>query len=668
MSTLAHRAEELRRQIDHHNYLYYVEARPEVSDREFDKLLEELKAIEAAHPELVTPDSPTQRVGGQPVEGFATVTHRQPMLSIDNTYNANDLREFDRRVRKLLPGEAVTYVVELKIDGVAISLTYEKGRFTVGATRGDGRRGDDVTHNLKTIAELPLRLQTDKPLALFEARGEVYMTRDDLARLNKQRQARGLEPFANPRNSAAGALKLLDPRIAAGRHLRLFAYGLGATEGVAVKSHQEALALLRRFGFPVNPHIQSFDHIDGVIDYCLSWAQKRHELPYETDGMVIKVNDVGQQRRLGTTSKCPRWLVAYKFEEEQAVTRVTAIEVQIGKTGKVTPVAHLEPVQLAGTTVSRASLHNPDEIARKDIRVGDMVVVEKAAEIIPYVVRSLPEKRSGKEKVFRVPTECPKCGAPIARDEGEVDYRCIGPSCPAQLKERVRFYGSRRAMDIEGLGTVIVDQLVDRGLVHSIPDLYRLSLEDLIGLERMGKKSAQNLLDGIAASKGRGLARLLTGLGIRHVGEHVAELLADAFGDIDALMAASPQRLAQVSGIGPVVAESVHRFFASNAGRKVVDDLRSQGVKLTEDRKARSAGDGDLSGKTFVVTGALSRYSRDEIEALIKSLGGKATGSVSKNTDYVVAGEKAGSKLNKARALGIRTLTEDEFDKMIGRG
>jgi DNA ligase (NAD+) len=669
MPAIAKRAEELRRLVNHHNYLYYVEAKPEISDRDFDKLLTELKQIETDHPELVTADSPTQRVGGQPIEGFVTVTHREPMLSIDNTYNADELREFDRRVRKLLPGEPIQYVVELKIDGVAISLAYENGRFTVGATRGDGERGDDVTHNLKTIYELPLRLKTDQPPALFEVRGEVYMTRADLVRLNRQRQEKNLEPFANPRNSAAGALKLLDPKQSAARRLRLFAYGSGAVEGVSIHSHLELLGLLGTYGFPVNPHIASFDTIDQVLDYCQSWAERRHDQPYETDGMVIKVNDFTQRRRLGSTSKAPRWVVAYKFAAEQALSKILSIEVQIGKTGMLTPVAHLEPVQLAGTTVSRASLHNADEMARKDIRIGDTVVVEKAGEIIPYVVRSEPAARTGKEKVFHFPAKCPKCGAPVERDEGGVYYRCTGPSCPAQLKERLRFFAHRNAMDIEGLGEAIIDQLVDHGMVRSIPDLYTLTLEGLVDLERMGKKSAQNLLDGIAASKGRGLTGVLTGLGVRHVGEHVAELLADEFGTVDELMEASADRLGQINGVGPVLAESISKFFHSETGRKVIEDLRAHGLKLTEKRKPkpRPGGGPDLTGKTFVVTGTLEHYSREEIEGLIKKLGGKATSSVSKKTNYVIAGDKAGSKLEKAQQLGVPVLTEEAFEKMVAK-
>jgi DNA ligase (NAD+) len=670
MASTAQRAEELRRLIDHHNFKYYVEANPEISDRDFDRLLEELKQIEAAHPELVTPDSPTQRVGGQPIEGFATVTHRQPMLSIDNTYNAAELKEFDRRVRKLVPGEPVTYVVELKIDGVAISLTYERGRFALGATRGDGERGDEVTHNLRTIGGLPLRLRADKPPALFEARGEVYMNRDELARINRERIAKGLEPYKNPRNLAAGTLKLLDPRLCAERKLRLFAYALGAVEGVKVKTHLEALDLLRQYGFPVNPHIQAFDGIDQVIDYCNSWDKRRNELPYETDGMVIKVNNLDQRRRLGVTSKSPRWVVAYKFPAEQGLTKIHKIEVQVGKTGTLTPVAHLEPIRLAGTTVSRVSLHNADEMARKDILIGDMVVVEKAGEIIPYVVRSEPGARTGAEKPFKFPSKCPVCGAAVERDAGGAYYRCTGSDCPAQFKERLRFFAHRNAMDIEGLGEAIIEQLVDSGLVSSpnLAGLYGLTLEQLVDLERMGKKSAQNLLDQIEASKGRGLTRVLTGLGIRHVGENVAELLAHEFLDVAALMDAPVERLAAVKGIGPVVAESVHRWFHSTSGRKIVEQLRAAGVKLTEEPRARPAGGTDLTGKTFVVTGTLAHYSREDIERLIKQLGGKPTGSVSKKTDYVVAGDKAGSKLDKARELGVKVLTEKQFDELIGKG
>lgn len=518
MSSPKKRAEELRRLINHHTHKYYVEAAPEISDREFDELVKELEAIEAAHPELVTPDSPTQRVGGQPLEEFATVRHRVRMLSIDNTYDAGELREFDRRVRKLLGREPVVYVVEPKIDGVAISLTYENGLFSVGATRGDGEQGDDVTLNLKTIGGLPLRLRTDSPPPLFEARGEVYMTRETFARLNKEGDARGEKTYANPRNLTAGSLKLLDPKLCARRRLSLFCYDLGAVEGLTVKSHLDGLAVLKKFGFPVNPHIKHFDDIEDVVRYCEGWAGKRQELEYETDGLVIKVNDYAQRQRLGYTSKSPRWVVAYKFAAEQALTKLLRIELDVGKLGTLTPVAVLNPVRLAGTTVSRASLHNADFIANKDIRVGDMVLVEKAGEIIPYVVRSEAGARDGSEVPFKFPSTCPVCGSPVQRDTKGAFYRCTGKDCVGRLKRQLRSFAQRNAMDIEGLGVEIIEQLVDSGLVRSLPDLYRLKAEQVVELERMGEQSTKNLLEGIAASKGRGLARVLTGLGVRHVG------------------------------------------------------------------------------------------------------------------------------------------------------
>ncbi len=660
------RAEELRRLIDHHNRLYYVEAKTEISDCDFDRLLEELKSLEEAHPELATPDSPTQRVGGQPVDGFATVRHREPMLSIDNSYNAADLQEFDKRVKKLLKGEAVRYVVELKIDGVAMSLAYRDGRLEVGATRGDGEQGDDVTHNLRTMHDVPLKLP-ESP-ALFEARGEVYMTRADFAKYNQTRVAKGLEPAANPRNLSAGSLKMLDPKLVAQRKLRLFAYALGACEGVSVRSHLEALDLLRRFGFPVNPHIASFDTIDEVVEYCASWATKRHDLPYETDGMVVKVDDFDQRRRLGTTAKSPRWVIAYKFAAEQGLTKLKSIEVQIGKFGTLTPVANLEPVKLAGTTVSRASLHNAEFMKSKDIRVGDMVVVEKAGEIIPYVVRSEPGARVGTEKAFEFPSACPSCGSPVVLDKNGTFYTCTGGQrCTAQVKEVLRAFGRRSNMDIEGLGEKVVEQLVDAKLVHSIPDLYRLAFEPLLELERMGKKSAQNLLDGIEASKQRGLGRVLAGLAIPHVGDSVADLLANEFGDIDALMAATSERLSQVNGIGPIMADAIQAFFQDPTNRASIEELRTLGLKLTQERNTIPVDGVNLTGKTFVVTGTLTKYSREEIEAVIRSLGGKATGSVSKSTSYLVAGESAGSKLAKAQQLGIPVLTEDDFNQLVGK-
>ena len=665
MPTAAQRAEELRRELNRHNYLYYVEAKPEISDKEFDRLLRELEKLEADHPELATADSPTRRVGGQPIEGFATVKHRIPMLSIDKAVTPDELREFDGRVRRALGKEPVRYVVELKIDGVAISLTYVNGLLQLGATRGDGVHGDDVTHNLMTIKGVPLRLHTEDPPALFEARGEVYMSRAGFARLNEERKAAGEEVFANPRNSTAGSLKLLDPKLCAKRRLRLFAYSLGATEGVTVHGHVESLDLLRKYGFPVNPYIQTCETIEEVIAYCHSWEEKRHDLDFDTDGLVVKVDDFGQRKRLGQTSKAPRWLTAFKFEAEEAMTRLKDVEISIGKDGMLVPTALLDPVTLSQTTVSRASLHNADQIEQKDIRIGDMVIVVKRGEIIPYVVRSLPELRKGGEIPYKFPTKCPGCSSPTERRKGKV-YCTKAKDCPAAIRKRVESFAGRDRMDIEGLGESLTAQLVNTGLVKSVTDLYRLNLDQLLKLERIGKKSAQNLVDGIAASKERGLARVLSGLSIPLVGGAMAELLTRELPNIDAILAAPKEQLAAVKGFGPERAESIYNFFHNADGEKLVHELRELGVKLTEEPRAKPKG-ADLTGKTFVVTGTLQNYGRDEIEGLIKQLGGKATGSVSKKTDYVVAGESAGSKLEKARELGVAVLNEEEFEKLVGR-
>src|SRR5579884_2696417 len=633
MSKLAQRAAELRRLLDHHNYLYYVEDRPEISDKEFDLLLKELEELEAAHPELITPDSPTRRVGGQPLTAFKTVHHRVPMLSIGKAFSADELREFDRRVRKALGKQPVQYVVELKIDGVAVSLTYTDGLLTLGATRGSGKAGDDITENLKTVRGVPLRLRADKPPTHFEARGEVYMSKADFARLNEEVAARGEQRYANPRNLTAGSLKQLDSRITAKRRLRLFAYSVGYVEGIA---------------------------------YCESWAEKRFDLPYETDGLVIKVNDFEQQRRLGATNKEPRWAVAYKFEAEQAITKIREIQVDVGKDGTLTPVGLFDPpVQLCGTTVSRATLHNAAQIERKDIRVGDSVIVVKRGEIIPYVVKALHEARKGTEKIFHFPTQCPVCGAPVVRENDAPSPRCTATAtCPAQLQSRIESFAKRERMDIEGLGEKLAEQLVTSGLVKTVADLYYLKKEQLIGLERMGELSAQNLLDAIEASKNRGLARLLAGLSIYGVGEGMAPLLVQEFPSIDALMAASKEQLAAVKGFGPRRAESVYNFL-HGPGQKIIHDLCAAGVKMTEDVKPKVTS-GPLAGKTVVVTGTLQNYSRKQIEDVIAQHGGKATSSVSKKTDYVVAGDDPGSKLDKARQLGVKVLTEDEFEKLIG--
>jgi len=668
MAAPAQRAAELRTLINHHNYKYYVEAKPEISDREFDKLLDELKQIEAKNPALRTPDSPTLRVGGQPIEGFTTVAHRVAMLSIDNSYNPEEMREFDKRVRKLVGGEHVDYVVELKIDGVAISLTYEKGVFVLGATRGDGDRGDDVTHNLRTVRDLPLHLEGKNLPDLFEVRGEVYMTREDLVRANEVRKKRGEEPYANPRNLAAGSLKLLDPKLCAERRLRLFGYGLGGVEGVTIETQRDLLAQLRKFGIPVNPNVETFDKIDEVIDYAHSWEKKLGDLPYETDGLVVKVDSFAQRARMGVTSKSPRWVTAYKFEQEQAITKLLAIDVQVGKNGTLTPVARLDTVQLAGTKVSNASLHNAEYIRTKDIRVGDTVVVIKAGKIIPYVLRAEHGLRQGKLAEYKFPEKCPQCGSPVKPDEKKVFYYCTSKSCTGQLKEKLRGFARRGAMDIEGLGDKIVEQIVDAGLVGALPDIYKLDLPELLALERMGKKSAQNLLDGVAASKQRGLGRLLAGLAITHVGESVADVLAKEFGSMDALLQADAERFSQVDGIGPIMAKDIQAWFADKTHRKMIDNLVAAGVKVTADAPPKVKGGADLTGQTFVVTGTLANYERNDIEELIRSLGGKASGSVSAKTSFLIAGENAGSKLDKAKELGVKIISEADFAKMIGGG
>jgi DNA ligase (NAD+) len=658
------RIEELRVKIGHHNYRYYIENSPEISDLEFDALLKELEDLESSHPELITPDSPTQRIGEQPIEGFRQVEHRVPMLSIENTYNEDEVREFDARIRRWLEGKPVQYIVEHKIDGVSASLLYENGRFTLGLTRGDGTRGDDITHNLRTVRDIPLRLmrQTGGIPALMEVRGEVYMTNTELSRLNKLQSERGERVFANCRNAAAGSLKLLDPRQSGQRILRFFAHSEGQLSGFNAARHDQFLALIRGFGIPVVPHSRPIDTIDAALIYCKEMLESRGELDYETDGLVIKLNSFAEREALGATSKSPRWVIAYKVELWQSSTRIEDIHVQVGKTGTLTPVAELSTVEIAGTKVSRVSLHNADEIARKDIHIGDSVVVEKAGKIIPHVVRVELEKRTGAEKVFQFPSACPVCNGPVGRDEGGVYIRCLNPSCPAQLKERLRFFASRRAMDIEGLGPALIDQLVDQGIVKRLPDIYALTKDQLKALERMGEKSAQNLIDAIQESKDRGLTRLLTALGIRHIGERNARLLAAEFGSIQELTSASEEQLAQISGIGPIVAESVYAFFRSDAGVDTIRTLRKYGLKMQEDSPSHKAESPPrFEGKTFVITGTLAHFSRAAMEERIRNLGGKTTGSVSKNTDYVVVGDNPGSKLDKAKELGITLLTEEDL-------
>ena len=607
------RASWLCEEIEKHNRLYYQEAKPEISDKEYDKLLKELVDLEKTYPELANANSPTQRVGGAPIDGFVTLKHRLPMLSIDNTYSPTELKEFDKKVCKALGNDKPTYMVELKIDGVAISLIYENGILTAGVTRGDGEKGDDVTQNLKTVGGVPLKLNTKKPPALLEVRGEVYMARANFARLNEQRVKEGLDKFANPRNSTAGSLKLLDPKLCAARKLSLFAYAIGAMEGIQVKSQTETLKLLHDFGFPVNSNATQLDSIEEVVAHCESWNDKRHDLPYDTDGMVIKVNDLAQREKLGITTKSPRWVVAYKFAAEQALTRLLNIELQVGRQGTLTPVAHLDPVQLAGTTVARASLHNDDNLKTKDIRVGDMVVVEKAGEIIPYIVRSEPSLRTGKEKSFVFPKVCPVCGADVVKDAKGAFYRCTGTDCVAQLKRRVRSYAARNAMDIENLGEEIIEQLVDTGLVKTLADIYKLGLNQLANLERMGEQSSRNLLDGIAASKSRGLARLLTGLGLRHVGENVADVLARKFISMKAFAQANEEELAAIEGIGPERAASIRGWFANTTNQELIESLEKAGIKMDESVSTVAASSA-LAGKSIVVTGTLVKYGREEIE------------------------------------------------------
>jgi DNA ligase (NAD+) len=666
---VAHEIEQLRAALHRHNRLYYVDAAPEISDREYDRLMEKLTSLEAEHPELISADSPSQRVGGAPIPEFATVNHAVPMLSIDNTYNFDELREWDARVRRGLgSGESVRYVVELKVDGVAVSLRYERGKFVLGATRGDGERGDDITVNLRTVRGIPLVLDGSPP-AVLEVRGEVYMSNPELARINELRLVEGEKPFENPRNATAGSLKLLDSRICGQRRLRFVSHGLGAADGLGETSYARVSEKMKRWGLPVSPLSRCYDSIDEVIEHARKWEDQRNTLDYQTDGLVIKVDDLDQRERLGARSKSPRWVIAFKYEAEQAITKILHIGVQVGKTGKLTPVADLAPVRLGGTTVKRATLHNADEIARKDIRVGDTVVIQKAGEIIPQVMRVEHDARDGSEIPYVFPIHCPNCGAKVVRDPHEVDFRCSNPpsACSEQLKGRLRYFAHRDAMDIDGLGEKLIEQLVSGGLVRSLADLYRLDVPTLAGLERMGKKSAENLVAAIEGSKTRTLDRLITGLAIRHVGTRMAEILAERFPSLEAIRNTTLAEFERTPDVGPVVAASVHDFFQDPDHRQLLDDLMAVGLSPRPYRPASAAtGKLLLAGKTFVLTGTLSKRSRPEAEELIKKLGGKVTGSVSKQTTFVLTGEEAGSKLDKARALGIPVIDEAEFERMAG--
>ena len=656
----------LREQIRHHDRLYYVAAAPEISDHEYDKLIERLKRLEAEHPELVTPDSPTQRTGDQPVRDLSQVEHREPMLSIENTYSLDELKKFGERTAKLLKDEEIEWVVELKVDGVAVSLVYEDGLLVQGITRGNGRVGDDVTHNVRTIQDVPRKLKGKNLPRILEPRGEIYMTNADLVHLNERQKAEGKPLYANTRNLVAGSIRQLDPRMCRERRLRFFCHSVGSREGLEPKTHMEFLKEMTAYGIPITPGAECFSSFEAATAHCEELIERLHELDFEIDGLVLKVNRYDQRDRLGSTSKAPRWVIAYKFEKYEATTRVNGIRVHVGKTGTITPVADLEPVELAGTIVSRASLHNAEEIERKDVRVGDVVVVEKAGKIIPHVVRVEVAERKSDLPPFKFPKKCPECGTPAVKDEGGVYIRCPNPECPAQIKERIRYYASRNAMDIEGLGDKLVDQLVSEKLVKTYGDLYRLTIEKLLELERMGRKSAENLLEGLAASKDRGLARLLNALSIRHVGNRVAAVLADRFRTIDALLAADEEELSKTNEIGDIIAKSVHDFLHSDFGVKAIDDLRAQGIAMEATSvPAAAGGERKLEGKTLVVTGSLVKYTRDQIEELISQHGGRAASSISKKTDYLIAGEKAGSKMEKAKKLGVKVLSESDFEKLI---
>lgn len=648
---------ELREQIEKHNYAYYVLDQPSISDAEYDELMRKLMELEEQYPQYKTPDSPSQRVGGAPLEAFQKVTHRVPMLSLSNAFNEGDLRDFDRRVRQEV-GD-VRYVCELKIDGLAVSLRYEDGYFVQGATRGDGTTGEDITENLKTIRSLPLRLSKK---VTIEVRGEAYMPRKSFEKLNEQRKMNGEELFANPRNAAAGSLRQLDPKVAASRQLDIFAYHVVNAEELGILSHSAALNYLDELGFKTNPARQVCETIDDVLSYVEQWHERRASLPYDIDGIVIKVDAFAQQKQLGATAKSPRWAIAYKFPAEEVVTQLVDIEISVGRTGVVTPTAILQPVRVAGTIVQRASLHNEDYIREKDIRLGDYVIIKKAGDIIPEVVRSLPERRTGKEEPFDMPTHCPVCASELVRLDDEVALRCVNPQCPAQIREGLIHFVSRQAMNIDGLGEKVIAQLFEHGLVRSVADLYTLTKDELVALERMGEKSATNLLRAIEASKQNSLERLLFGLGIRHVGAKAAKTLAEHFETMERLQQATKEELTAIHEIGEKMADSIVTYFSKEEVKQLLERLRAYGVNMTY-KGAKQTVDisSTFAGKTFVLTGTLQSMSRSEAKEAIEALGGKVTGSVSKKTDVIVVGEDAGSKLEKAKQLGITIWDEARF-------
>lgn len=657
------RINELKETIRRHDYLYYVLNSPEISDTQYDRLFSALKELEKAHPRYITPDSPTQRVSEAPVGGFSQVRHLLPMLSVDNTYNPNELRSFDQRLKKSLAPMDLTYVVELKIDGLALSLLYEDGLLTRAATRGDGQSGDDVTANVRTIKSVPLRLK-DNVEGLLEVRGEVYMPQKSFEALNEARAQAGEQLFANPRNAAAGSLKLLDPKLTASRNLAFFCYGVGFCDNSPAASHFETISVLKDLGLPANPHIEKAADIEQVIEICQRWQSDRHSLPYPIDGMVVKLDNLALRDALGATGRSPRWCIAYKFPAEQAQTVIEGIDVQVGKTGTLTPVANLAPVLLAGTTVKRASLHNFDELRRLDARIGDTVIIEKAGEIIPQVVSVVKEKRPQVSEEFKLPQACPVCGSQVRKDDNGVYIRCVNALCPAVLRERLIYFAGRGQMDIENLGPAVIDQLLAGGLVKDFADLYHLKKEQLAALDRMGEKSADNIVKAVERSKTRELWRVITALGIRHIGSQSAEILAKEFGSLQTLMeqAGQPGRLERIDQIGPVLAQSVADFFSSEDNRRLVQRLLDAGLSPAA---SKPAGSGVLAGKTIVATGSLENFTRDGINEAIKNNGGKAASSVSAKTDFLIAGQNAGSKLEKARRLGVQVITEQQFMEMI---
>ena len=655
------RIQQLRNEIREHDYLYYVLNQPKISDQQYDKLFTELRELERSNPSFITPDSPTQRVSERPLEGFATVRHAVPMLSMDNTYNAEELRAFDERVRKQLGSEDYDYVVEWKIDGLAISLRYENGELVTAATRGDGIVGDDVTANVRTIKAVPLVLFSDSKIPdVLEVRGEVYMPIPSFVELNKLRAEAGEPAFANPRNAAAGSLKLLDAKITAGRNLSFFAYATGELSKPLAANHYQTLQKFKKLGLPVNHEIKQAGTIDEVINICLSWGQKQPKLSYHIDGMVIKVNRFDQQDILGATGRAPRWCISYKFPAERAETTVESIDVQVGKSGILTPVANLTAVQLSGTTVKRASLHNFDELNRLNVGVGDTVVIEKAGEIIPQVIEV--KAKAAVSVPFEIPTICPSCGSAVAKDEDGVYIRCQNPDCLGQLKERLKYFAGRGQMDIENLGVALIEQLVEAGLVKDLPDLYKLRKEDLIGLDRMGEKSADNVIKAIEKSYNQLFARVIAGLGIRHVGGQSAQILAEHFGSFGELMGADEQTLAAIDQIGPIMAKSICEYVTNEKKRieELLVYLNPQQPKLKRSNK--------LMGKTIVVTGTLENLSRQQAQQAIRQAGGKASSNVSKKTDFVLAGREAGSKLDKAQKLGVKVINEKQFLDMLGKG